>query len=70
MAIIIINLLYGRRVRRLRHRRYHTPAVPIYTCVSYTYIGTYYPAVKVAAAVVGGGGILFESRKYALLNVQ
>lgn len=25
MAIIIINnLLYGRRVRRLRHRRYHT----------------------------------------------
>jgi len=36
MAIIIINLLYGRRVRRLRHRRYHTPAVHnIYMCTYY-----------------------------------
>jgi len=30
MAIIIINLLYGRRVRRLRHRRYHA-RIRLYT---------------------------------------
>lgn len=45
MAIIIIinNLLYGRRVRRLRHRRYHTRIIYEYAF----YIGAYYPPVEV-----------------------
>lgn len=46
MAIIIMNLLYGRRVRRLRHRTYHTLII-LYTYASF--IGAYYPArVEVA----------------------